>query len=248
MKNDYRRDLFTELCKDLPKLGPGSTESTRKVFNLLKLPSRPTILDVGCGTGRTTIELAKISNGKIIALDINQVFLDILKNNAEAANVADKIQTINRDMHSMGFEENSFEVIWSENSLFSLGFERALKEWRNLLKKRGYLVVSDLVMLKDDPPDDAKKYWELVYPGLKTHDENLKIVKNQDYKLISSFVFPDTYYNCYDLLEQKIAAFREKYRENKQYMKELDLNQKEIDLFRKYGTKYHGCIFYIMQK
>jgi cyclopropane fatty-acyl-phospholipid synthase-like methyltransferase len=78
MKNDYRQDLFTELHKDLPKLGPGSTESTRKVFNLLKLPPRPTIVDVGCDTGRTTIELAKISNGKIIALDINQVFLDIL--------------------------------------------------------------------------------------------------------------------------------------------------------------------------
>ena len=64
-----------ELCERLPRCGPGDNQSTRRAFNTMtKLPKEPSILDIGCGTGMQTIELAKISNGKIIAVDNYQGF------------------------------------------------------------------------------------------------------------------------------------------------------------------------------
>ena len=39
------------------------------------LPRNPRILDIGCGPGMQTIELAKLSDGHIDALDNHQPFL-----------------------------------------------------------------------------------------------------------------------------------------------------------------------------
>ncbi len=245
MSQEYESDFLAELYKDIPKLG--KAETTKKALSMLKgLPPEPTILDVGCGTGMSSIELAKMS-AKVVALDINQTFLDILRNNAAAQGVADNIQTINKSMFSMDFEENSFDVIWSENSIFIVGFEKALKEWRFFLKKGGFLVVSIIAKLKDNPPVDAKKYWEKVYPSIKSHNEILKIIEKQGYKLISSFTLPesDWWDNCCSPLEKKILTLREKY--GNKFKRELDMNQNEIDYFRKYGFKYYGIVFYIMQ-
>jgi ubiquinone/menaquinone biosynthesis C-methylase UbiE len=45
-------------------------KSTRRAFNTIPiLAKRPLILDIGCGHGVHTIELAKISKGTVIALD-----------------------------------------------------------------------------------------------------------------------------------------------------------------------------------
>jgi len=68
--------VFT-LHEGLPRQGPGSSECTRKAFSFLSgLPARPEILDIGCGAGMQTIELARLCPGcRITAVDIHQPFL-----------------------------------------------------------------------------------------------------------------------------------------------------------------------------
>ena len=58
--------IFFEIHKDIPREGPGSFESTKRAFQLLTgLPEQPVILDVGCGPGKQTLDLAKITKGKM---------------------------------------------------------------------------------------------------------------------------------------------------------------------------------------
>ena len=52
---------------------------SRKAYRLIPKIDNPKILDVGCGTGVPTIELAKVSNGHVTAIDIDESLLDILR-------------------------------------------------------------------------------------------------------------------------------------------------------------------------
>jgi len=52
--------IFWEVHNALPRECSGDNESTRKTYLMLEgLPENPRILDIGCGPGMQTIELAK---------------------------------------------------------------------------------------------------------------------------------------------------------------------------------------------
>ena len=50
---------------------------TIKAFHLLPDMERPRILDVGCGSGLPAMELARLTEGEIIGLDIDRSSLDV---------------------------------------------------------------------------------------------------------------------------------------------------------------------------
>jgi ubiquinone/menaquinone biosynthesis C-methylase UbiE len=53
-----------------------------------------TVMDVGCGMGLFSIAMAKMvgEQGRVIAVDLQQKMLDVLRQRAEKAGVADRIQ------------------------------------------------------------------------------------------------------------------------------------------------------------
>ena len=117
--------LFYEINEKLPRQGPGNVESTRKAFSFIPdLPYKPLILDIGCGSGVQTIELAKLSNGNIMALDDHQPFLSELQEKAALADVTDRIECVQSDMFSMNLNHGTFDLIWAEGSIFVPGFEK----------------------------------------------------------------------------------------------------------------------------
>ena len=241
--------FYIELYEGIPRFGPGSNESTRKAYSFFKdLPPRPMILDIGCGSGMQTIELAKISKGQIYAIDIFQEYLDVLKENAESEGKLDNIEIFRMSMESMTFDQEFFDVIWAESSIFVVGFEKGLIEWRRFIKKKGYLAVSELIWLRDDTPEDLKKFWDIEYPSIKNIEENRKIIEKAGYDLIGSFVLPekDWWELLYTPLEKRLTILREEHKKNKDFLMFLESTQKEIDLYRKYSN-YYGYAFYVMK-
>ena len=51
---------------------------SREVFPFLPKMEKPRILDLGCGSGSYTIELASLTNGDIIAIDIDHTVVLLL--------------------------------------------------------------------------------------------------------------------------------------------------------------------------
>jgi len=242
-------DIFFELHQDLPREGPGDNPSTRKALALLaNLPPQPLILDIGCGPGMQTVELARCTNGKIIAIDTHQPFLEKLKQRAQGEGVSDKITAINMSMFALDFEARSFDAIWSEGAIYIMGFEHGLRTCQPLLKPGGYVAVTEVSWLRPQPPSEVQTFWAAEYPSMRTVEENLEIVRAAGYREIGHFVLPSSAWweGYYTPQETRIAMLRTKYRDDMEATQLLDVSQLEIDLYRKYSDWY-GYVFYVAQ-
>jgi len=74
-----REDIFFEIHRDLPREGPGRNQYTRKAFRMLPKMEKPHILDVGCGPGGPTMELARVSQGDVIGIEFFIRVISIIK-------------------------------------------------------------------------------------------------------------------------------------------------------------------------
>lgn len=201
---------------------------TRKAFQLLPTLEKPRLLDIGCGSGVATIELAKLSNGEIIGIDIDQSLLDKLNRKIEEKGFSNRMKALKCSLYEMDFPDESFDIIWSEGSIFIIGFKTGLKEWSRLLKTNGFLVVHD---------------------EKKNISNKLRKIPNCGYKLINYFSLPEDAWliEYYNPLEIRIKELRKKYGNNSEALKIFRKYQNEIDMVKKNPIDY-GSTFYIMQK
>ena len=242
-------DFFYEIFTDLPRQGPGSHSSAIRAAKLIRnIPKEPKILDIGSGTGMQTMDLANFFGGEIIALDNHASFLEILDQNAEKMGYEDMITTFNCDMGNMPFSKESFDLIWAEGSIFVVGFKEGMQAWKKLLRKNGFLAVTDISWLKENPPVEVKNFFANAYPAICSIEENLDTIAKSGYTLIDYFVLDQNAWwdNYYIPLEARLVSMRKKYYEHESELELIDFVQLEIDLFRKYPDAY-GYVFYIMQ-
>ena len=244
-------DLLFEMHAGLPRQGPGDDETTREAYEKVAplLPDRPRILDIGCGTGAQTVELARCSGGDITAVDIHQPFLDELRARADDAGSLDRITTISRSVFDLEFEDGTFDLIWSEGAIFILGFERGLREWSRLVKASGCLVVSELTWLKANPPDEPRLFMEKEGAVVRTVDENFAAARALGYEAVGSLVAPEYGWrvNYYRHLEERFGPLKEKYSGDPDAIEQLDNASEEIRLHERYSD-YYGYVFYILAR
>ncbi|MBY9007549.1 MAG: class I SAM-dependent methyltransferase [Candidatus Lokiarchaeota archaeon] len=244
-------DLLHKVINEkLPRQGPGDNASTKKAFSFLKeIPSNSYILDVGCGSGMQTLELARLVNGKILALDNHQPYLDELEKKAKASDFIKKITIVKQSMLDMNFEASSFDTIWSEGAAFIYGFEKAIEDWQFYLKEKGFLVFSELCWFKEDIPKVLYDYFMDAYPVMKNIEANIAMIKSKGLELIQHFQIPESSWwdNYYIPMEKNLQNLRKKYQNDDETLKLLEMFSIEIDMFRKYSD-YYGYAFFIMKK
>lgn len=242
-------EVFYELFREMPRQGPGSNIFTRKAYELLPdVPRKPEILDIGCGSGMQTLELARISGGKLTALDNYQPFLDTLDRQAKLAGLDKQVETVNGSMFELPFDKSSFDVIWSEGAIFIIGFEKGLREWQQLLRPGGYLVVSELCWLQPDRPEAVRSYMAQVYPAMKDIAGSMAAIRDAGYRDLGNFILPEAVWldDFYQPMQSKINILKTKYAGDAEALELLRGMQTEIDMYQKY-RRYYGYIYYIMQ-
>ena len=239
-----------ELFESLPRCGPGNNESTRRAFGVIaEPPEQPLILDIGCGPGVQTIELAKISDGIITALDNHQPFLDTLLKAARDEGVEKNIVTKNISMLDMDFGNNTFDIIWSEGALYCMGFRNGLRKCRQLLKDGGYLAVSECVYLAPGRPEPVTKFFDREYPEIKDVKGNIALIQNEGFSLLSHFTLPESAWldSYYLPMEEELVRLTKKYTGKKIALNVFEQARHEIEIYKKY-SRFYGYEFFIMRK
>ena len=220
------KDVYTEIDRDSSR--ERLLKYTRKAFNLLPKLDKPRILDAGCGSGLPTIELAKLSNGKVVGIDIDQSLLIELERKIERENLSDRVETRKCSMFELDFPDETFNIVWFEGATRMIGFEKALKEWRRLLKPNGFLVIHD---------------------EIKTVSNKREEISSLGYKVVNQFFLPEDAWliEYYRPLENRIKGLREKHKNNLEVLRTLKEVQDEIDVVKEKPEEYRSA-FYIMQK
>jgi len=118
-------------------------EFTRTAFRVLPPIEDPSILDIGCGSGVQTIELAKMCNGHITAIDIDVEALEALRRKTEELGFSNRISIMELSMLDLNSFRETYDIIWAEGSIFVVGFERGICDWKQLISKDGFLVIHD---------------------------------------------------------------------------------------------------------
>jgi len=245
MAPDIQRELHSELSRG----SPARLAFTRRAYQMLPDLDNPRILDVGCGQGGPTLELARLSGGQVTGLDIDRSALRELARRADREALSHRIQVVHGSMFDVDFPDESFDVVWSEGSMHVLGFERALDDWRRLIRPRGFLVVHEMVWLQPDPPSELVNCSLLAYPGIRTAPEYVAQVPVHGYGLVGHFVLPEDFWwvDYFVPMVARVRELREKYADDQAAQRTLDREQRAADLYTKYA-KWYGSLFLVMQR
>jgi len=201
---------------------------TRKAFWMLPQLDKPSILDIGCGSGVSTMELARLSDGKIVGLDIDQDMLDVFRGKVQKAGLSDRVKIINRSLLDMEFPDGSFDVVWAEGSIFVIGFEKGLQQWKRLLKPGGFMVVHD---------------------ERGNVREKLEQISGCGYELLGYFELDEEKWRAeyFAPLEKLVLETRAKYPDAPGVIKAVQGAQQEIDIFKK-APERNSSVCFVMKR
>lgn len=232
------------LFKGMARKGPGSEATTLHALSLCPLPDRPSVADLGCGSGASTLVLARSLHVPILALDADGTALDDLWEAASAQGLLPLITPRTGDMATPDIPRESLDLLWSEGAIAHIGWREGLRIWKELVRPGGILAITDATWFEDDPPPEARRAWEQWYPGMGTADTNFQIARDLGLEVISYFQLPrQDWWNYFDGVEKQC----QQHCGDETLGEVITAMQDEISLYRRAGHSY-GYGFYILRK
>ncbi|WOL40965.1 class I SAM-dependent methyltransferase [Pyramidobacter sp. YE332] len=128
-------------------------------------------VDIGVGPGWLGMELAKITDMRIVFLDISRDSLDLAKKNYEALPVDNEVSFVQADVCEMPLEDDSVDFVMSRGSIwFWERPEEGLRAVHRILKPGCFAVVGG-GLGRYIPPSMRERMQKAVQAGLKRRNE-----------------------------------------------------------------------------
>lgn len=239
--------LLLDLHRRNNRQGPGGDAQTELALTLAGLDrSQPMKLaDIGCGTGASTLCLARHLNTKITAVDFLPDFLESLKQQAESEGLLGKIETLEASMEELPFSENAFDVLWSEGAIYNMGFEKGIENWKRFLKLGGILVASEITWLTDDRPEEIQAHWDQEYPEIDVASAKMGQLETAGYTPMGYFTLPESCWtnNYYTPLKAGFEAFLERNGHTDEADAVVAAELAEIELYEKFKAFYSYGVY-----
>jgi SAM-dependent methyltransferase len=184
--------------------------------------------------------LADMLGGQITAIDVHAASVARLQTTIGERGLTHRVRAIVADMARPGIPQASHDLIWSEGALYNLGIREAMKLCHGLLRPGGYLVFTDAVWRKEDPPPEVRSAFEFDYPTMGTVEDVVAAVDDSGLELMGHFTLPEVAWwdDFYNPMIGRIGAMRDAYSEDPEALSILDQLAVEPETHRLYSDYY----------
>lgn len=207
-------EVFWQLHEGLRRQAPGSELTTARLLQLAEADEGARVLDIGCGSGAASIQLAE-AGLHVTAVDDHQPFLEALDSawarrapGEAGTGRAGTLQTRNATMQDLPFRDASFDLVWAEGSAYVMGFDRALAAWRRLLRPGGAIVLTECEYTVTEPPGAVRTFWDAAYPAMRTTADNVLAAQRAGWHVRALYTLPDRdwWLQYYDEIERRASV------------------------------------------
>lgn len=149
MSKNEKYDWTTDdWIKKLKQQAEDSKEYRHHLYEKVNLKNKQKILDVGCGTGAVTLDIALLTKGEVIGIDIDS---DKLQEARRALSKVANIKIMEGDVLDLPFEDGTFDLVVFNIVLMHIkDQQKAVDEMVRVTQKGG-------VVLGTLEPDYASK-------------------------------------------------------------------------------------------
>ncbi|MBA3956819.1 MAG: methyltransferase domain-containing protein [Parachlamydiaceae bacterium] len=140
----YTNEEYEECLNQLDRIGRylGGNKATLKTLH--NLPKPHSILDVGCGGGHFTIELAKqFPDAQVVGIDISQEAITFARKKLQHANVGNVLFEV-PPSNQLSYSPNSFDIVTSSLVCHHMDDDQLI----NFLKN-SYQVAAKTIIIND---------------------------------------------------------------------------------------------------
>ena len=143
LKNRFQKmgiNDFKEFIKKLELQALETAEERIPLYMKIGLKDAESILDVGCGPGTVTLDIAHLTKGKVVGVDSSKKMVDVA---SEILKDFENVKIFVASAENLPFEDNSFEIttcnlvlMWSKNP------QKVVDEMARVTKKGGCVLAS----------------------------------------------------------------------------------------------------------
>lgn len=121
-------------------------------------------LDVGCGTGRASIKLARQKGCRLTGINVSSSQVEAANRRAAQAGLSGRVTFEVADAMAMPFADHSYDGAWAFESMLHMPrLADAAAEVRRVLKPGARFVISDVVAINPMSAEDDE-YYRSIYP------------------------------------------------------------------------------------
>lgn len=248
-EQDRLSALFFELFADLPRQGPGDDASTVRALGLVPgIGPTTRVLDIGCGSGRQTLTLARNCPAQFIGIDNHLPYVEAGDSEARRQGLENRVVFELGNMCQLDQPDGAFDLLWCEGAIFVIGLERGLRAFRRLVGVGGHLALTEACWTRADPPPECAAFWNAEYPAIRSVDALMEAVDASGWQAVGHFTLPreSWWTDYYAPLQRNVTMFRQRHENEPDAQDLVKQVQREIDMWRRF-SEFYSYEFIVMR-